>query len=110
MRVDLSLTFDDIDGEKVVRSEADRTPVTLGYAAALSLGINHREDSPDEKYHKGKLRLRILAAENASESLISLKAKEIEIVKKAIGEAYGPVIVTPAFDALEGESDSDSEA
>lgn len=78
------------DGEKVL---------TLGRAAAVALMLQSPEDSAlpgDEKAKRGHLATLVYPAKP-----MDLSVDDIALIKKLIGRAYGPIVVTRAYPLLD---------
>lgn len=75
--------------------------MTLKLAAVNALQAQFEDERAldgEEKFKRGKLAEKIYLGVD-----VDLTIEEIAKVKKLIGKAYGPNVVTPAWTALEGE-------
>jgi len=87
----------DNDGEPIIKE----TIITLGKICANALMTPPKQpDTGEEKVKKGKLAMRIWGLDEAE-----LSIDELKLLKDQIGIAYGPLVVTQAWDLLEDRED-----
>lgn len=96
MQRDFSVPFKTFAGQPIVQ---DGEPLTLQRVAVNAL-LSQAEDeanlSGEEKFKRYKLASRIHA-----EPAVEVSAEEVALLKRLIGKLYLPIIVGPAFEALE---------
>ena len=74
-----------------------KTPATLADVVAIALSAGGRDPlPPEESYKRGKLAQLVMKGGE-----IDLKAEDIVLAKKAVGQHWAPGVVAPAWDALE---------
>lgn len=114
MKVRLDHILVDMDGgkliEKVRTKEVDKdgkpvikeAEITLNKVCATALmNSNSKEpDTPDEKYEKGHLGMKLWKLTEAE-----LSIDELALLKKCIGITYGPLVIAQAWDLLEDRKD-----
>lgn len=118
MRVDFTQPFMQLlEPEKVLRDGPDpapgqddeRNPVTLKSIAcnALMAMDPQAKMTGEEKVKRYDLATRVVKAESPE----TLEAEDIVLLKKVIGDGFGPIIVGQAFKMLEaGEANEDKVA
>jgi len=83
------------DGKPIVKL----AEITLNKVCATALMRPPKEpDTPDQKYEKGKLAMRIWPLDEAE-----LSIEELALLKECIGVTYGPLVLVQAWDLLEGK-------
>lgn len=94
---DFHAKITNIDGSEIPVSPTDKTPLTLGKASEDALVANNLPgDNPGlaEKGDRFRLALKIHAGKEA------LTTAEVELLKKVLGMAYGPLVVGRALELL----------
>lgn len=96
MQIDFSQKFKTLDGAPIEKPDG-KGGMTLASAAVDALLISTQESGEDKAkaYH--------LAMRVSNGGAQQVTVEEIATIKKKIGEAFGPIIVGPAFDMLEGK-------
>lgn len=82
----------------------DGKPMTLGEASIGALTANYGDEpqlTGDVKFSRYQLADRINNALAATQGLAEVTAEEIAVLKNLIGKAFTPVVVGPAYAALE---------
>lgn len=98
MKINFSETLPDRrTGDRLLH---DEKPLTLKHVAFEALCVVEAGTSGEEKYKRGKLVQRIAESEGA----VELSTEEVSLIKKRIGEIYGPIVVVAAHDLLEAGS------
>lgn len=99
MKINFEQVLKELDG-KIIQIPGEGVDLTLKIVASRSLSMifNDEQISGEEKAKRGLLAFRIYA-----NSDIDLTVEEVALVKKLIGKAYGPLIVTQAWEMLEGK-------
>lgn len=74
------------------------SPLTLGHAAAYALSTPFSDEAvtPEQKFARGALAMRVMNATTAR-----LTAEEISVIKRCIGKAYPPMVIVRAFPLLD---------
>lgn len=110
MKVRLDHILADLEGEELIERrktaelDENKQPIvkkvvlTLGKIGANALMTPVKEDTGDEKAAKGELAMRIY---NAGET--DLSVDDLHKLKDLIGRFYGPLVVTQAWELLEGK-------
>lgn len=99
MKIDFSTILYDFDGRphKLPTGE----DVTLSSVAVGALSTVFPDEvglSGADKYKRYELALAI-----NKKKLVELQVEDVTLIKTVIGKAYGPVIVGPAYDVIEGK-------
>ena len=88
-----------LDGKPIPVSETDKTPVTLGSIAEVALlapgGVEN--STPEEKARRFFLALKIHEGKGDR-----LTVEELALVKRVIGQIYGPLIYGRAVELIDG--------
>lgn len=113
MKVRLDHVLVNMDGEKLTervktkeigedgKPIIEEKEVTLNKICATALMGNPKQpDTPDQKYEKGKLAMRLWPLNEAE-----LSIEELGLLKECIGITYGPLVLAQAWDLLEGKKD-----
>lgn len=97
-----------INGEEPEDIIFDGKPLTAQRAILVSLISNY----PEERAIDGKEKAAraLLAMRVAKEREPELKAKEISKIMDLVGKAWGPEIVLPVYELLDGKQDGEVEA
>lgn len=97
MKRDFSTILIGIGGQKIL--DGDQQPLTLGVAAVTALVASY----PDEPNltGEGKFKRWLLAERLANGGVIEVSAEEVTLIKQLIGRGYPPLVVGPAYLALE---------
>lgn len=100
MQRDFSQELIGLGGQKLVEANGDeQRPMTLGAVSVNALMGQFADEQAitgEEKFRRYQL------AERVSDAGVQdVSAEEIALIKRLIGKAYGPVLVGPAFKALE---------
>ncbi len=82
-----------VDGKQVIGKPII---ITLGYACRSALSGFQDKVSPEEKYKRGNLAYNICNTDD-----VDLKVEDVTLIKKLIGEFWGPVVVKRVWDLLE---------
>lgn len=98
MQRDFSIYFSTFDKTPIFQDEKPLTLQRVSINALMTPMEDEKNLSGEEKFARYKLASRI----NAS-SIVEVTAEEIAMLKKLIGNVYAPIIVGPAFEALETE-------
>lgn len=99
MQRDFNLVFKTFAGQPIAQ---DGEPITLKRVAVNALMSTFEDEanlSGEEKFKRYKLASRINDA-----AMVDVSAEEVTLLKRLIGKLYTPIIVGPAFEALEAES------
>lgn len=99
MKVNFNKEFKTLDGATVLNEEKPLSLKTVAVTALLT-------PAPEETISGEEKAERYLLAESISKSNgspISVKAEDVSLLKKLIGELYLPLIVGQAYRLLEGE-------
>lgn len=103
MKFDLTQTIIGHKGEPIKKSETDEDPVTLGEILSMACVT---ADPQQHKTGEDKMKIyRILqkvAIEDDTEC--ELKAEDITMLKRLVGDSYSVIIVGPVWDILEGKT------
>lgn len=100
MKRNFSLPLNDIDGNPLVNNNL---PFTLGSAAIgalLATFEDERHLPGEQKFQRYMLANKI----HANPEALEVSAEEIAMLKNLIGKAYTPIVVGPAFLALESDT------
>ncbi|KKN29313.1 hypothetical protein LCGC14_0845230 [marine sediment metagenome] len=102
MKIDISKLLKGLDGKPLVNQEEE---LTLGnvMGTALLMVYTDEQIGGDVKYKRHQIAQRLYG-----QKTIELSIEEIALIKDLIGKAYGPTVVGPAFDMLEGSGKSES--
>lgn len=95
-KVNFDLVLKKLDG-KPLKDDKEKD-LTLSDAAKQSLLVNDEKQTGSEKYENY-----CLAAMVDKGGVIDLKSEDISKIKEMIGKYMFPVVVGPAWDALEGK-------
>lgn len=103
MKRDFSQELVGLGGQKLVEANGDeQRPMTLGTVSVNALMGQFADEqglSGEEKFRRYQLAERITAA-----GVQEVSAEEVALIKRLIGKAYGPILVGPAYIALEKDS------
>lgn len=96
MKIDFSKAIIGLDGEALTNQGKDHT---LGSVAvdALMLMVDGQKPSGKESFKRHRLATKIY-----DKSDVDLSIEEIALLKKLIGNVFGPAVVGPAWNLLEG--------
>lgn len=96
--VDFKAQIKGLDGKPIPVSETDKTPVTLGSIAEVALLApgGPENSTPEEKARRFFLALKIHEGRGDG-----LTLDELALVKRVIGQIYGPLIYGRAVELLE---------
>ncbi len=101
--VDFKTTIKGLDGKPIPTSETDKTPVTLGGIAETALiapgGVEQL--APEEKSRRFFLALKIHEGKGDR-----LTVEDLALVKKVIGQIYGPLVYGRAVELIDGQNPS----
>jgi len=106
MNLNLNQTITDTDGRIVILEE--EIPFLLKDAIKRALVANYADEAPsdrslglsgEDKFKRWELATQISKAEES----IEIKAEDIVLIKRLIGKFFGPVIVGPVWNMLEGK-------
>lgn len=98
MKINMKQNILGFNGDPIVKSEEDTTPVELGESLIMAC-VNANPQShtdPAEKVKIYRIMQRIHDAEEAE-----LEAEDIVLLKALVGEIYGIAMVGPIYDILE---------
>ena len=109
MKIDFSEKLYDLDGEPLeVLVKKEKVQMTLGYACgeAMLATIPHADQNEQgkSKWERWELAGKIIKADKP----IGLTAEEIVSVKKRVGMTFGPPVVGPVFQLLEGKEEKEA--
>jgi hypothetical protein len=96
LATDFSVVLKDQDGKILKIRDKDATLGRVCAEALFSPFPNDKEITGEEKFKRGMLGTKLA---NAGEE--TLTAEEIALVKKVVGQAYGPFIVVQAWQMLD---------
>jgi hypothetical protein len=99
MKRNFDTQFVTFDGKAILSGDL---PLTLKRASVDALMVpfdDEKSISGEEKLRRYQLAVRINAGGD-----VDLKAEEVSLLKLVIGKAYAPIVVGPAFLALETEA------
>lgn len=93
-----------LDGKPVSVSETDKTPVTLGSVATTALLAPGGPESPtpEEKGRRFFIALKIHDGKGDR-----LTVEELALVKRVIGQIYGPLVYGRAVELIDGPQGSE---
>lgn len=97
--IDFTQILLDNDGKPIPYDPKDNSPATLGAVASTALDTmisTEQNVTGEEKFHRG-----LLAARIKNDKAAVLSVEDLALVKKLIGEVYGPLVVAPAWMALD---------
>jgi hypothetical protein len=97
VKVDVMVVLKNLQGEALKDSDKEATLRSVATAALMLPYQDEQSVGGEEKFTRYKLALRI----NASES-VELTPEEAAKVKQLIGKAFGPAVVGPAYELLNG--------
>ena len=109
MKVDFDTILKSISGENL-KEDDEKTDLKLSVPCINSLLISAPQkqgERPEEG--RAKLLRYKLAKKIYSGGVIDVTAEEISLLKQKIGEVFGPALVGPAFEVLEGLSDEETQ-
>ncbi len=102
----VSQTGEPLEMELEKDGKNDKVQMTLGNACSEALlSMLDRKDMDEDgslKYMRWQLAGRIIATND----VVEVMAEDITLIKKRVGKRYGPVVVGPVYDLLEGKSDA----
>ena len=99
-RIDVTQTFVGLDGD--VLTDQDKKELTLrSICENVLLGTNPKEQIDGEE----KVKRYALAMKIHEHDATDMTAEEITLVKKVIGEAYGPMVVGRAWEMLDPKTE-----
>lgn len=107
MQIQMNQVLRTVMGTELMRQNPDTKAtevMTLRMVCAESLLTYFSDEMnipAEEKHKRFKLAQRITMSQDEP---VKLTVEELTLVKKLVGRLYGPVVVGPAFDLLEGES------
>lgn len=98
MKINMAQSIMGFNGEPIVKSEEDNSPVTLGDSLIMAcVNANPQTHTdPDEKVRIYRLMQRIHGGGD-----VELEAEDIVLLKTLVGESFGVGMVGPVFDILE---------
>lgn len=85
--------------------DGEQRPMTLGVVSVNALMGQYQDEQHlmgDEKFRRFQLAVRI------TEGVQEVSAEEITLLKRLIGKAYTPMVVGPAYMALERDPEAAS--
>lgn len=97
MKRDFSDVLTGLAGQRLVDEKGD--DLTLGSVSVTALLAQYQDEqalSGDEKFRRYQLAERI-----AKLDVQEVSAEEVALLKRLIGKGYGPMLVGPAYVALE---------
>jgi len=98
MKINFEKEIQTIEGGPIIWREKDKTFLKQVAVDVLQLTFQDETSlSGEEKAKRWLLATRIYA-----NSDVDLTIDEVSLIKKLIGKAFGPIIVGPAFEILEG--------
>lgn len=104
MKRDFSQQLVGLGGQQLMEANGDeQRPMTLAVVAVNALMGQYADEqglTGDEKFRRYQLAERIDAG-----GVQDVSAEEVALLKKLIGKAYGPMLVGPAFKALESDAE-----
>ena len=98
MLIDFSQVLKAVDGVTLNRKDV---PLELRTIVCEALMASYREEeglAGEEKHKRYKLSQKIYRETGP----VNVTIEEISVIKKLVGLLYGPTIVGPSYDALEG--------
>ena len=107
MKIDATQKLVNLYGEPLrIKDKKDKEMVqaTLGdicSEALLGVFEGDRNEGGKKRYERWQLAGKIIK----SDGKVELSSEEIVAIKERVGMAYGPVIVGPTYDLLEGKKD-----
>lgn len=97
MKRDFSIILVGIAGQKMVNEKEE--PLTLGSVSVNALLGQYQDEqglSGEEKFRRYQIAERVSAAD-----VQEVSAEEVSLIKRLIGKGYPPMLVGPAYVALE---------
>jgi hypothetical protein len=97
MKVDVTAVLKSLKGETLQDGESDVSLRSVATAALMMVYPDEQAVGGEEKFSRYKLALRMNA-----DSSVELTPEEAAKVKQLIGKAFGPAVVGPAYELLNG--------
>lgn len=99
MKINFNATIKNLDGVDIQKSEADKSPVTLGWLCvnALLTEVPGKTMAPDQKFKRYEL------ATVIKKGVHEVTSEQIVLLKEAVGEVWPPLYVGVAWNLLEGK-------
>jgi len=94
MKINTETKLTNLEGEPIKDGSVD---ATVGKVIRNALLGNDQSDNADKKLKKYKLAMDCLATE------VDLKAENVSLIKKCVGENYPPLIVGKVFEIIDPE-------
>jgi hypothetical protein len=92
MKINLKQTLEDLDGNEITESGKK---IDAGYAIRQALLAKSDTDKADDKIKKYELAKRCIADE------VDLKAEDIALIKKTVGDLYTPLVVGRVYEIID---------
>lgn len=94
MKIHFDQVLNDLDGEPIKSDEGQ--PVTLSSIARNVLLARFQDETPsgEESYHRHELA-------RSAKGEADWKSEDVALLKRLIAKAYAPLIIGPAYDAIE---------
>ena len=104
MKIDFSQKLLDFQGKQIEVTGLNKDVIlaTLGNVSSGALLVvleKDRNEGGKARYERWQLAGKIIKADG----LVELEAEEVTVIKERIGLMYGPIIIGPAYDLLEGK-------
>jgi hypothetical protein len=102
MKRDFGIELIGLGGHKLV--DGDNVSLTLGTVAVSALMGQYQDEqgiSGDEKFRRYQIASRVSAS-----GIQEISIEDISLIKRLIGNAYTPMVVGPAYMALEREPET----
>lgn len=102
MKINLDANVVLYNGEPLVTSDKDPSPMTVGDTLSMACVNANPEIHKDgaAKYHIYRLLKKV-----SREGEVSLKNKEVTLLKQLVGEAYAVAVMGPLYDILDPEEE-----
>lgn len=100
MKINFLTELTDLDGSPITDKDKPVTLKTISLTALLAQYADEQALSGEDKMKRFQIAEKIAAA-NADDPHIDLKAEEIAEIKKLIGKGFGPLIVGRCFNTLD---------
>lgn len=107
LAIDFSRPLKNIDGSTPTTDKGGMVP-TLGSICGSALIATYKDEqdpstgretiTPEEKFHRGRLATKIAEAQGKD---LVLPPEDVALLKKLIGKAYGPLIISQAWPMLD---------
>lgn len=99
MKIDLTDTIKNLDGEDITRPglQGEQVPMTMAYAIRSALvQPGQQPASAAEQLQRYDLQLKLHAIGE-----VSLTAEDVVLIKSVLPNVYGPLVVGPVFKLLD---------